>query len=184
MAIEGIPAVPCAAGSARLRRPVVMAFLMAALCLAGCVSNNTRIADIGCVTARAHLDKGVASYNQIEIANPLDEHAPKVWLRLPDGKIIDRPWFTFGNLQAAGFVNVADKEYQPGSVYDHELTAYGASFLFTGGTIALLRVIETPDKKIGICLEHGKKFFTLPMTQQELEQLFGKPDKISDKWRL
>lgn len=167
----------------RRARVVAAAVCLAVLCLAGCKS-NTRLTDIGLVSAKARLKDGVASYYQVEIGQPLDPHAPRIWLKLPEGKIIDRPWFNFNFLQQAGFVNAPDKEYQPGSPYSQELVRSGVAFCFSYGTLELIRFTETAGTPVGIGLEHGKEFYSLPLSQQQLEKLFGKPDRMSDKFHL
>ncbi len=174
-------------GAARVRRaPRVVAagVCLAALCVAGCMSPNTRTTEIGKVSAYARLKDGVASYYQVEIGQPLDPHAPRIWFKLPEGKIIDRPWFVFKYLEQAGFVNLPDKEYQPGSPYSHELTRSGVAFCFSYGTLEMIRLTETAGIPVGIGLEHGKEFYTLPLSQEQLEKLFGKPDRMSDKFHL
>jgi hypothetical protein len=152
--------------------------------MTGCLSPKTRYTDIGNVSARARLQEGIASYYQIEISRPTDALAPRIWLRLPNGKIIDRTWFTYTALKQAGFVGFDERDNQPGNNYSHELKRYGASFLFDNGTLIMLRLSQTTGDVVGISREHGKQFKSLPLSQEELEQLFGHPDRISDKSRL
>ncbi len=157
---------------------------LSALCLTGCASTSIRTTDIGCVSARAHLDKGVATYYEIEINQPVDASAPPMLLRLPSGFVISRKSFTYVALKKAGFVGMDERDYQPGSQYTHELKRYGASFLFSNGALVTLRLSQTPGEAVGIARDHGKRFYTLPMSQQEIEELFGHPDKVSDGFSL
>src|SRR5262245_3251036 len=87
-----------------LYRQLMLAGLcLFALSLCGCVSDNNRRAEFSHVAARAKLDKGVATYHEIEVTEPMDALAPRIWIKLPDGRILDRKWFGYSTLKQAGF---------------------------------------------------------------------------------
>jgi hypothetical protein len=155
-----------------------------ALCLTGCVSPNTREVNIGLVSARAHLREGKATYYQIELRKPMDAAAPRILLQLPDGKIIDRTSFSYPALQRAGFISSAGGDYNPANAYSYELSRYGASFFFNEGTLVLIRLSQTTGPTVSIAGERKKLFRTLPFSQEDLEKLFGRPDKTSERYQF
>jgi hypothetical protein len=157
-----------------------------ALCLAGCASVKYREAQVGPVTARADLVNGVASYYDIEVARPAEAQAPKLWLKLPTGQIIDQRWFAYNYLKKAGFVGEDSKDFQPGKSYTHELSRYGASFYFNMGALVSMRLTKTSGTATGISLarENSNEFFSLPLTQEQFEKVFGRPDRMSDGFHL
>jgi hypothetical protein len=150
-------------------------------CLTGCASLTVREAKLGTVTAHAQVEKKIPSYFEIEIEKPLDDSAPRLWIKMPNGKIIDRAWFNYANLKLAGFQSFPEKDYQPGARFTQELTRYGASFFFDLGSLKMIRFTQTTGDSVSLAREKGKDFYKLPLTQEQLEQLFGKPDAVSDK---
>src|SRR5262245_14967383 len=155
-----------------------------ALGLCGCVSPNTRHAQFGRVAANAHLEKGTPTYNELEIYEPLDVLTPQIWLRLPDGRVLDKKWFSYATLKQAGFTGSDEKDFEPGSIYTHELSRYGVSFFFSYGTLKMIRLSKTQGPAVSFGRENGTLFYTMPLTQEQLEQLFGHPEKVSDKFEL
>jgi hypothetical protein len=154
--------------------------------LTGCMSANVRRVQIGRVTAYAHLTKGVASYHEIEIQEPAAVGAPGVLLQLPNGRVLDRKSFTYDTLKQAGLISPEGQDYQPGNTYSNELSRYGLSFFFLNGRLMLLRLSETtgPGPAVGIAGERSKQFYHLPMTEDELHRLFGRPDRSKDEFRI
>ena len=170
--------------------PRLSQFRMAALCvvivwMAGCVFPNTRYTSIGNVSARAYIhDNNVPSYYEITIRQPLDSNAPRILLKLPTGKILDRRSYNYVALQQAGLIGNPEQEYQLDKDYSHVLSRWGVSFFFNNGELIRLRLEQSTGTLVGIAREGSKKFFTLPMTQQDLEQVFGHPDDSSTGFRL
>ena len=139
-----------------------------------------RYTDIGQVSAHAHLHKGIASYYEIEIQRPTDASAPRFAIQLPDGQIIQRTSFTYEDLKRAGFRNF-HRDYQP--QYPHELTGHGVSFHFSDDTLTLIRLGDMSQiggGGVGIGRDDQRHFYLLPLSQEDLESIFGHPDKISD----
>ena len=66
------------------RQLMVASLCLIAVSLCGCMSDNSRRTQFNHVAARAKLDKGVASYHEIEVAEPMD-----------------RKWFCFSSLNQA-----------------------------------------------------------------------------------
>lgn len=155
---------------------------LAALCLAGCISANTRYAEIGHVSAIAHLDKGSASYREIDIDQPMEASAPRLCLRLPNGRIVTRASFSYEALKKAGFEDIEQKDQTLN--YSYALTRYGASFFYFNGDLVSIKLSETKTEPIGVSREGMKQFYTLPLSQDQIERLFGRPEKVSDKYRL
>jgi hypothetical protein len=155
-----------------------------ALSLCGCMSANTRHAQFGRVSATAHLTKGVPTYNTLEVYEPLDVLTPQIWLRLPDGRVLDRKWFIYSTLKQAGFTGSDEKDFTPSSIYTHELSRYGVTFFFAYGTLKMIRLSTTTGPAANIARENSQLFYTMPMTQEQLEQLFGRPEKQSDKFEF
>jgi hypothetical protein len=149
---------------------------------AGCKS--TRTSEYGYVSATAVLRKGVPTYEQLEIRQPKGRLAPTVWLKLPDGRVIDRTWFDYYHLHQAGFYSAPDEEYQPANRYSQEFTRYGVSFCFFNGALEVLRISQTQGDQAAFSFDRGTNFFTMPLTQDQLDKLLGKPDKVSDGPKL
>jgi hypothetical protein len=171
-------AISCFRSAASLARGVLFFGLcLSALGLAGCAS-HTRYADIGCVTAHADVKDGVAAYNEIKITGPTDPNAPRINLKIPNGQIIDRKSLTYLALKKAGFEEVPSDAQQPGASYDYRLSRYGAFFVFFNGRLVEMYLSKTPNTSIEIGRERSKKFYALPLTQAQLEELFGHPEKI------
>jgi hypothetical protein len=156
----------------------------AALCLTGCVSPNIREADIGSVSARAHLIDGKASYYQIEIRHPTDAAAPHILFQLPDGQIIERTSFSYAALKKAGFVELEPRDLDPVKNLSYGLSRYGTSFFYNEGTLVLIRLSQAAGPTVAIAGERKKVFRTLPLSQEDLERLFGKPDKTLEGYHL
>ena len=166
--------------TSRSHHVLVVCLCLLAFCLAGCLAPNLRYADIGQVSARAHLRKGVASYYQIEIKQPTDASAPQFSIRLPHGKILQRSFFTYDALKQAGFRDL-HRDYK--SQYSHELTGHGVSFCFSDDRLMLIRMSDVSrigGDGAGIGREDGNRFYSLPLSQEDLETLFGRPNKIAD----
>ena len=141
------------------------------VCLSGCIRPNMRYTETGSMSARATLKKGVLPlYHEVKIRRPTEDSAPRFCLRLPDGRIIRRAAMTCDGLRQAGF-----EEIRP-----HEFRGHGISFLFVGNTLVELRLLTIKESGIGIGHEDAKTFYTLPLTQTDLESIFGHPDRISD----
>jgi len=166
-------------------RPGLAALSLLAALLAGCLFPNTKYTQIGPVSARAYIhDNNAPSYYEITIREPLDPSAPRILFKLPTGKIIDRRSFTYLALQQAGLIGNPQQEYQLDKDYSHVLSRWGLSFYFNNGELIRLRMEESTGTLVGIGREGSKKFFTLPMTDQELAQVFGHPDDTSTGFRL
>jgi hypothetical protein len=155
-----------------------------ALGLTGCVTSNYRSADIGMVTAHAHLKDGKATYYQLDLHRPTDAAAPRILLQLPNGKTLDRSLFTYAALKQAGFMGTDSQDFDPSKPYSHELSRYGVSFFFNHGSLVLIRMTQTTGPSVAIAGERKKIFRTLPFAEEDLEKLFGKPDKVTDTFRL
>ena len=166
-------------------RAAVFCLALALALVAGCLFPNTRYTTIGNVSARAYIhDKNVPSYYEISIREPLDPNAPRIILKLPNGKILDRRSFTYLALQQAGLLGNPEQEYQPDKDYSHVISRWGLSFFFSNGELIRLRMEQSTGTLVGIAREGSKKFYTLPMTEQELQQVFGHPDDSSTGFRL
>jgi hypothetical protein len=161
----------------RTWRMVMIGGFLAALGLTGCAS-HTRYADIGCVTARGEQKDNVTTFNEIKITGPTDPIAPRIIFRIPNGQIIDRKSLTYVALKKAGFEEVEGDPSQPSSNYDYKLSRYGALFVFFNGRLVEMYLSKTPNTGIEIARERTKKFYSLPLTQAQLEELFGHPEKI------
>ena len=161
----------------RTRRGLITGLCLSVFGLAGCAS-HTRYADIGAVTARAEVKDGVAAYNEIKITGPTDPNAPRISLKLPNGQIIERKSFTYVALKKAGFEEVEGDAQQPSTSYDYKLSRYGAFFVFFNGRLVEMYLSKTVNTGVEIGHERSKKFYALPLTQAQLEELFGHPEKI------
>ncbi len=157
---------------------------LVALGVTGCMTPNTREVEIGLVSARARLVEGKASFYEIDIRKPMADTAPRILLQLPDGRTIDRTGFTYLNLKQLGFLGEEGNDYNPGKAYSHQLSRYGASFYFNQGTLLLIRITQTDGPQISFAGERKPIYRSLPLTQEELEKLFGRPDKLDDSYKL
>ncbi|MFO1476519.1 MAG: hypothetical protein U1F98_07700 [Verrucomicrobiota bacterium] len=157
--------------------------LLAILAAAGCA--NSRTTEIGRVSARAHLTKDVASYYEIDIRRPTEIGAPRIILRLPSGQVIERKAFNYTALSKAGFIDGGDEhDFQPSKGYMNALSRYGASFFFNNGEMVYMRLFQISGPAVAVAREGTKNFYTLPLTQEQLEQVFGRPDDSSDGLRI
>ena len=166
--------------TSRSHQLAVLGFCLLALGLGGCLAPNLRYTDIGQVTARAHLRKGVASYYEIEISRPTDASAPRFSIQLPSGQIIQRTSLTYDALKQVGFRDF-HRDYQP--QYSRELTGHGVSFHFSDDMLMLLRlgdVSRIGGDGVGIGRDDRKHFYLLPLSQEDLEALFGHPNRMSN----
>jgi hypothetical protein len=170
--------------TSHLQRRLVAGLCFASLCLTGCVSPTIRQSDFGLVSARAHLAEGKASYYQIEIRKPTDAAAPRLLFQLPNGRIIDRTSFSYTALKQAGFMALEENDANLVNNYSYGLSRYGASFFFNEGTLVLIRLSQSTGPAIGIAGERRKEFHPLPFSQQDLERLFGKPEKTAEGYHL
>jgi hypothetical protein len=162
--------------------PLLLCFTV--LTLAGCVFRNSRQTEFGPVSARAHLTKGVASYYEINIRRPNEPSAPRIWIRLPDGKVIDRKSFNYTALSKLGFLDSSAHDFQPDKEYMNALSRYGASFFFNNGELISMHLFVADGNLVGIARAGTNQFRSLPLTQQELEQIFGRPDDTSEGFHL
>jgi hypothetical protein len=163
-----------------LHRILAGGLCLLGLFLNGCVAPNHRYAEMGPVSARAHLRKGLPSYYNIEIQRPTDASAPLFSLRLPDGQILRRTSLTYDALKRTGF-----SDYKPDyqTQYSHELIGHGVSFRFSSDTLMVVQlgdVSRIGGGGVGIGRDEGKHFHVLPLTQEEFESVFGRPNKTSD----
>jgi hypothetical protein len=170
--------------TSNLRQCLLTCLFLAALGVTGCMTPNIREVNIGQVSALARLREGKATYYQIEIRKPMNATAPHILLELPDGKIIDRTSFNYPALKKAGFMSPSEGDFNPGKAYSHELSRYGVSFFFNEGTLMLIRITQTTDVNVGIAGVRKKEFKTLPFTQEDLEKIFGRPDKTAEGYQL
>ena len=141
------------------------------------------------MSARATLQKGVSPlYHEVKIIRPTDDSAPRFCLRLPDGRIIGRASLTCDGLRQAGLEEI-HRDYR-GQYYDkrlgktfdvsHEFGGLGVTFVFVDDALVELRLFTSKRGVIGIGREDAKAFYTLPLTQADLEHLFGHPNRILD----
>jgi hypothetical protein len=147
---------------------------LVALCLAGCA--NIRYSVFGCISARAELGQASLLYNVVTIEPPTNKPAPPFCLRFPDGQVVQLSALTSKIVKNAGYTNIVfDFRTQD----SHNLSVYGngASFRFFNEMPVW---IYLTTGAVGISREDAKRFYTLPMKQDELEQLFGHPDKINN----
>jgi hypothetical protein len=154
-------------------------------CLSGCIRPNMRYTGIGSVAARATLQKGVLPlYHEVTITRPADASALRFCLRLPDGRVIERASLNYDGLRQAGFEEI-HRDYRRqyydktrGRDFDvsHEIATRGASCLFVGDTLVELSLRDT----VAVSRDDAKQFYTLPLTQADLEHVFGQPDKVID----
>jgi hypothetical protein len=167
-----------------LTHGLLAGLFVVALGATGCMTPNTREVEIGMVSARARLVEGKATFYELEIHKPMADTAPRILLQLPDGKIIDRTGFSYLALKQAGFLGEEGNDYNPSNVYSHQLSRYGASFFYNQGTLMMIRISQTAGPSVSFAGERKKIFRTLPLTQEELEKLFGRPDKTADSYNL
>jgi hypothetical protein len=148
-----------------------------------------RYTENGSMSARATLEKGVSPlYHEVKIIRPADDSAPRFCLRLPDGRIIGRASLTCDGLRQVGFEEI-HRDYRVG-YYDkklgktvdvsHEFSGQGVTFVFVGDALVELSLFTSERSAVGIGREDSEAFYTLPLTQADLERLFGHPDRISD----
>ncbi len=159
------------------------------VCLSGCIRPNMRYTETGSMSACATLQNGVLPlYHEVKIIRPADDSAPRLCLRLPDGRIIGRASLTCDGLRQVGFEE-SHRDYRSqyydkklGKTFDvsHELGGHGVTFVFVGDELVELRLFTSERSAIGIGREDTKTFYTFPLTQADLERLFGHPDRISD----
>jgi len=116
-----------------------------------------RNTDIGCVSAHAHLRKGVASYYEIIIRRPTGSTRPRFAIRLPNAQVIEQASLTYDVLSRCGFEDI-HRDYQP--PYSRELAGNGSSFLFADGTLVEMRVFQTKRDAVGIGREDANQFYT------------------------
>ncbi|MCF7707500.1 MAG: hypothetical protein K9N52_01195 [Verrucomicrobia bacterium] len=161
---------------------------IAVLCvvlISGCVRPNIRYIESGSMSARAALQTGAAPlYHEVTITRPADDSAPRFCLRLLDGRIIDQASLTYNGLRQAGLKEVHrdyrrqyyDKRLGTHRDVSHEFATRGISCLFVGDTLVELLLRDD----VAISREDEKRFYTLPLSQADLEQVFGPPDKVLD----
>jgi len=104
--------------------------------------------------------------------------------RLADGRIIERASLTCDGLRQAGLEEI-HRDYRAqyydkrlGKTFDvsHEFGGHGFTSLFVGDTLVELRLRGS----VAISRADLNRFYTLPLTQEDLEHIFGHPDKIVD----
>ena len=170
-------------------RLFLMALCVIAGCVSGCIRPNMRYTEIGSVSARATLQKGVTPlYHEVKITRPTDVSAQRFCLRLPDGKIINQASLTYDGLKRAGVEDV--KGYWQRKYYDtklgmdldvsHEVGASGIRCLFVGDTLVEISLFTSSTNAVAVGREDTSQFYILPLTQADLEHIFGHPDKVSD----
>jgi len=148
-----------------------------------------RYTTTGNVFARACLEKDAPPlYDYIKIKLPLNEKSLYFCLKMPDGQIVERTSMTCDGLQKAGFIDIYrgytagyfDENTKKTLDVSHELESHGATFLFVGDTLMEIRLYSRDVDGVAIGQKDMEKFYTLPLTQEALESIFGKPDKITD----
>jgi hypothetical protein len=160
----------------KLRPQIILltSLCLAALCLSGCA--NCRYSIFGCVSARASLlEKGPVLYTAITIEPPTNKPAPPFCLRFPSGQVVQLSALTWDVVKGLGYTNVY-VDYRSKDYHDLSVTGRGAMFRFENDKPVWIYV--TPGE-VGISREDSKRFYTLPLTQDKLEELFGHPDKIN-----
>jgi hypothetical protein len=141
---------------------------------------------IGCVTARAAIQKGSPTlYDEVTITRPTLDSAPRFCLRLADGRIIQQKSLTYDGLKHAGFEDVSrqqalyyDDKLGKDLQVSHEIAASGIACLFVDESLVEIRLVS--GGTVGVASEAEKQFYTLPLKQEDLEHVFGRPDKISN----
>ncbi len=165
------------------------ALCVVAGCLSGCIRPNMRHTVISTLSARATIQKGVLPlYHEVKIARPADASAPRFCLRLPDGQIVERASLTCDGLRQAGFKETHrdyrqqyyDRKLGTTSEISHEFRGQGVAFLFVGDTLVETLLFTSEKDAVAIGREGTKQFYTLPLTQTDLEYIFGHPDKVYD----
>jgi hypothetical protein len=148
---------------------------LVAFCLVGCA--NVRYSVFGCVSARASLAKGVpVLYSEVTIEPPTNKPAPPFCLRFPNGQVVQISALTFDVVKDAGYTSVW-VDYRSKDYHDLSVAGPGASFRFINDKPVWIYITSGV---VGISREDAKRFFALPLTQADLESLFGHPDVINN----
>jgi hypothetical protein len=153
---------------------LLAAFSSLALCLAGCA--NSRYAVFGCVSARASLESGgLALYTTLTIEPTTNKPAPPIYLRFPNGQVMPFATMTLESLNTTDYTNLIFEYREPGS---HSISVDGSGARFDFANEKLARIYLTSGA-VSISREDNTRYFALPMSLDDLEHLFGRPDEIN-----
>jgi hypothetical protein len=100
---------------------------------------------------------------------------PPFCLRLANGQIFQLSAVTLDVVKCAGYTNVY-VDYRTNDYHTLSVSGPGAAFRFVNDMPVW---IYLTSGTVGISREDAKRFYTLPLTQDDLERLFGHPDKIN-----
>ena len=146
-----------------------------------------RYTEKGNVIARATLQKGVKTlYHEIKITRPTDASSVLFSLQMPNGKIIERASFTYDGLKQAGIPDLHSdwqRQYYDDNLktnlnVSHEVRGRGIYCLFVGDTLVEMSLFTSTNNPVGISGQKAKQFYKLPLTQEDFENIFGRPDKV------
>jgi hypothetical protein len=173
--------------------------LILGLGLTGCA--NFRDSVMGNIRARSEIDAGAPpSYAELTITWPTDPSARPFSIRLPGGRILALEDLTYDRLKGTGFKDLStlgketyfdlgeEKSYD----VSHHVEGFGVDFIFVGERLAEIYAYASPASRLkdeaafGSDSSHGviagsATFFGLPMTQEELRVVFGRPDRIEKR---
>ena len=156
--------------------------------LASCFSSNFRTYTRGNFEAYGYIkSKDEILYHEIQIGTPQKpiNVLNKFSIKLNDGEKIVSSDFSldFVSKHSASKHNLPEKDGWGSQAIQYYFD--GFSFIFSENKLVSFSAsrIMLPDKEIvpEIGDAEMKNFYKLPLSQQELEKLFGCPDEIHDK---
>lgn len=156
--------------------------------LASCFSSNFRIYKTDNIEAYGYIkSKNQILYNEIRIGTPQKLFNPqnKFSIKLNNGEKIISSEFSLDFIikHAVSKHYLTEKNGWGSSAIRYDLD--GFSFIFSDNKLVSFSAshILLPDKEIvpEIGDAEMKNFYKLPLSQQEIENLFGPPNKIYDR---
>jgi hypothetical protein len=136
------------------------------------------------------LPSGQARFDSLRIGNPkkpLEEGEP-FYIRLGNGKAVESTDFT--NDTIAAFAT-AEEKLPPNSEWGRGAIEYsfeGMAFVFRQGHCVSFRAnwIQLPNRSFRpeIGSAQSSAFYKMPLTQAQLETIFGQADRIEDRSSL
>ena len=148
---------------------------------------NSRMYFKGCIEATAILDGSDAEYVHLEIGRAGYEYAgnPKLELKFPDGAILTFPEVDLPELNRLSYSNRESTEFTDIHPLAKEYLLPGCSVVIFEQKIVQVILYGFEDSgDVFIRTDMSKDWHAMPMSDDDLIELFGEPDRIKDDLRL
>jgi len=148
---------------------------------------NSRMYFKGCITASAILNGSDAKYVNLEIGRAGYEYAgnPKFELKFRDGTILIFPKVELRDLYRISNRDIEATEFVDNYPLSKEYNLDGCSVVIAEGRVIQVNVFGFDDSdRVQIRTDRTKEWRSIRFSDDDLVDLFGEPDRITDDLQL